>query len=318
MVGVSKTPDAEFIALFEQYGATEAARRLGISARNVHSRRRNLEKKHQRKISPPLSHQHKNVPVYIEHPQRVKIPVTDGVVIVASDCHYWPNRISTAHRALVHFCAELKPNVVVMNGDVLDGATISRHPPIGWEGRPTLIDEIETCKTRLDEIERVTRGADHIWTLGNHDARFETRLATVAPEYARVHGVHLKDHFPIWKPAWSCWINDDLVIKHRWKGGMHATRNNALNAGKSMVTGHLHSQKVAPLTDYNGTRWGVDTGCIVDPYGPESVHYTEDSPVDWRSGFAVFTFYKGRLLMPELVTVFDKSAVEFRGKVIRV
>jgi hypothetical protein len=33
-------------------------------------------------------------------------------------------------------------------------------------------------------------------------------------------------------------------IKHRFKGGMHAPQNNTLWAGVTMVTGHLHSQKV--------------------------------------------------------------------------
>jgi hypothetical protein len=85
-----------------------------------------------------------------------------------------------------------------------------------------------------------------------------------------------------------------------------------------MVTGHLHSQKVTPFTDYTGTRWGVDTGCLADPDHAAFTDYTEDAPKNWRSGFAVLTFYKDRLLPPELVTVFDANHVTFRGQVIRV
>jgi hypothetical protein len=48
--------------------------------------------------------------------------------------------------------------------------------------------------------------------------------------------------------------------KHRMKGGIHAAHNNTLHAGTTMVTGHLHSVKVTPFSDYNGTRWDVDTG----------------------------------------------------------
>jgi hypothetical protein len=95
-----------------------------------------------------------------------------------------------------------------------------------------------------------------IWTLGNHDSRFETRLATVAPEFARLYGHSLKDHFPAWSACWRCDINDDIVVKHRHKGGIHATHTSTMWAGKTMVTGHLHSQKVSPFTDYNDTHHG--------------------------------------------------------------
>jgi hypothetical protein len=130
-------------------------------------------------------------------------------------------------------------------------------------------------------------------------------------------GIHLRDHFPNWEPGWSCWVND-VVVKHRFKGGIHATHNNAVTSGKHMVTGHLHSAKVTPWTDYNGTRYGVDTGCLADPDHRAFVDYTEDNPKNWRSAFALLTFHKGRLLMPELVQVFDDKHVEFRGEVIKV
>lgn len=182
-----------------------------------------------------------------------------------------------------------------------------------------MIDEVEACQTRLGEIDdALPAKADRVWTLGNHDARFETRLATVAPEYALVKGVHLRDHFPRWESAWSCWINDSVVVKHRFKNGMHAPHNNALWSGRTLITGHLHSAKVQPITDYNGTRWGVDTGCVAEPDGPQFVDYTEDNSTGWRSGFAVLTFVDGELLMPELVLRWDANSVQFRGELVRV
>lgn len=244
---------------------------------------------------------------------RLDLRVEDGVVLIASDCHYWPGDPSTAHRALVMAMRKLKPAAVIMNGDVLDGATISRHPPINWEDRPSVISEIEACKARLDELTTAYPKALRFWTLGNHCARFESRLAAVAPEYAKLHGFHLHDHFPDYSPAWSVWINDSVVVKHRFKGGIHATHNNTIWAGKTMVTGHLHSLKVTPFTDYNGTRWGVDTGTLADPFAP-SFEYLEDGPRNWRSGFVVLTFRDGRLMWPELVAVVDEGRVEFRGE----
>jgi hypothetical protein len=71
--------------------------------------------------------------------------------------------------------------------------------------------------------------------------------------------------------------------------------------------------------DYNTYgRWGVQTGCLADPRGEQFIHYTEDAPTDWTSGFALLTYEQGHLLQPELVRVFDenKGLVDFRGKLI--
>lgn len=303
---------AEFVEGFNALGPEKLAAHLGTTARAVFRRRRILEAKGHI-LTPPRD---RAKAVVASRPQRAELNVADGVVLVASDAHYWPGEPSLMHRALVAFCKRLKPRAVIFNGDVIDAPTISRHPQIGWEKRPQLVDEIEAAKERLHEIEIAAFRAEKIWNLGNHDLRFETRLAAVAPEYAKINGVHLKDHFPLWRPAWATWINDQVVVKHRFKGGIHATHNNTLWSGKTMVTGHLHSAKVTPFSDYNGTRYGVDGGCIADTEAKAFVDYTEDNPKNWRSAFCVLTFKGGLLLQPELVVGWDSDCVQFRGEVI--
>lgn len=318
---IPKISDDDFIHLFETKGPREMSRRTGQTYRGIMQRRNNIELNRRITIKPPKSNNTEVVSLRYEiddHPERRKLQIKDGVVLVGSDSHYWPGEPSTAHRAFVHFCKKLNPKAVIKNGDEMDGASISRHTPIGWESRPSVVSELETVQERLDEIFKASKNARHIWPLGNHDARFETRLATVAPEYARIHGVHLKDHIPEWEPCWSVWINDDVVIKHRFKGGIHATHNNTVTAGKTMITGHLHSLKVTPYSDYNGTRWGVDCGTMADPFGKQFLGYMEDSPRNWRSGFVVLTFKNGELLWPEVVFVRKEGEVEFRGEVFQV
>jgi len=107
---------------------------------------------------------------------------------------------------------------------------------------------------------------------------------------------------------------NQTIVKHRFAGGIHATYNNTLKSGRSIVTGHLHSLNVRAWTDYNGTRFGVDTGTLADP-DHDAFDYTEDNPKDWRSGFAVLTYRKGKLLWPELCYV-DNGVAYFRGEAI--
>lgn len=244
----------------------------------------------------------------------------NGTVLVGSDAHYWPKETSTAHWAFVALARELKPALVVMNGDVIDAATISRHPPIGWEKSPSIKRELDTAVERLGEVVDASPKARHIWTLGNHDARFETKIASLIPELKGVKGVQLRDHFPAWEPAWSVEVGGahGAVIKHRFKGGANAAYNNTVSGGRSMVTGHLHALNVSPFTDYNGTRWGVDGGTLANPLGPQFTGYTEDSPLNWREGFVVLTWKDGKLLWPEPVFVSRKGHYTWRGEERRV
>lgn len=312
-----KSSEADFIQMFEELGPHQLAKRIGGGLRAIFRRRAHIEKKIGRALKVPEKGAAfaKERTVY---PHRLEHEITDGIVLVGSDAHIWPGPPSTAMRAFTKFCKEMKPRIVVMNGDALDGARISRHPPIGWADTPKLVDEIEACKEQLHALATAAGKAHKIWSCGNHDARFESRLAQVAPDYAKIHGTSLHHHFPLWQPCWSAWINDDVVVKHRIKGGIHATHNNTMWAGKTTVTGHLHSLKVTPFSDYRGTRFGIDCGCLADPYGPAFVDYTEDSPRNWRAGFVVLTFHKGRLMWPEVVAVVDQATVEFRGQRISV
>jgi len=232
------------------------------------------------------------------------VDLENGVVIVAADFHYQPGDPSTAHRALVRITKELKPDVLVANGDVCDFGSVSRHPPLGWKSIPTAEEEIEEAQERLQEWAEAGGKAQKYWPIGNHDSRLEVFIASRVPELKGIAGTSLCDHFPLWEPCYSVFINDrpgGLVIKHRYRSGIHAPHNNVINAGRSIATGHLHSQKVMPFTNYEHTLYGIDVGCIAEPYA-DAFEYMEDNPRNWRSGFCVFTFENGVLLPPELVT----------------
>jgi hypothetical protein len=318
-------PDQEFIELWQTHGsATEIARILGVARSRVFDRRRGIETKYHIKLEAhnPRGKHYAKFQTGVDYPHRYDMGIENGTVIVFSDAHFWPGLRTTAYKGLLLCISEMQPKAVVNNGDAFDGASISRWPRIGWDSTPTIIEELKACNIALGEIEETAKNSyakvQLPWCLGNHDSRFENRLSANAPQYEQVHGFSLKDHFPAWKPCWSVWNTENTVMKHRLSGGIHATRNNALKAGTNIVTGHLHQLKVTPFNDYRGTRYGVDTGTLAEPGGPQFENYTEQGPSDWRSGFIVLTFYKGQLLWPEVVKVWGKDVIEFRGALIDV
>lgn len=312
--------EEEFIRLWNEHQSVSVlAKVLGVSDRNIQTRRRSIE----RRTGLLLASPDKRSPTFnVTIPNngvRVNVEVDNGTIVVGSDAHYWPGIVSTAHRAFVKIIGEIKPQMVVMNGDAFDGAKISRHPVSGFESKPNVKQELEAVQDRLWEVEKAAGNAKLHWTWGNHDMRFGAKIAANIPEFEGVTGFALPDHFKRWVFSTSVMVNGHTQIKHRLYNGIHASYNATVKSGISTVNGHLHSLKVTPWTDMTGTRYGVDTGSLADVWG-EQFSYTEDSTRNHRSGFAVLTFYKGKLMPPELCEVVSEDAglVYFRGEVIKV
>jgi hypothetical protein len=314
---MSHLTDAEFIEVWNKHQSpSKVAKIIGVAERAVYRRRNDIQTRHSVNLA---THRES----FTHSPVRPKseLGIENGNVIVFSDAHFWPSIRTTAYQGLLWAIEKLQPKAIICNGDAFDGASISRYPPLGWGRVPSVIDELNACKAALGEIEEVAKKARHniklMFTMGNHDARFENRLAANAPQYFQTPGFKLSDHLPGWSFCMLTWVTDDVVVKHRYKGGIHATHNNTVGAGKTIVTGHLHSLKVTPYADYSGNRFGVDTGTLAEPYGPQ-FDYSEGNPLNHRSGFAVLTFKDGKLLWPELVHKWSDGQVEFRGEVIDV
>src|SRR4051794_2799165 len=75
-------------------------------------------------------------PSPVGHAGRIDFEIDDGVILVGSDAHIWPGEPTIAMHAFEQAIKFFRPRglkCVVLNGDVFDGASISRHPSIGWE-----------------------------------------------------------------------------------------------------------------------------------------------------------------------------------------
>ena len=320
----NKKSDDDFIALWKKLGSpTLVGKELGVNPRSALTRRRNLEIRYNIKLPTHNSQrdEKKEKPKKIDlaaHNVRRGIDV-DKVkrVIVFSDAHF-TDTPTTAFKALLKMIKEFKPQVIVCNGDAFDGQVLSRFPSINYDQKPTVLEELKACRYHLDEIEKVRpAGCRLIWTLGNHDMRYEAWLVNKVPEYSGVDGFSLKYHFPNWETCWSFWVGEDTIIKHRHRGGRNAGYANLQAAGNTnIITGHTHVLAIQPITNYQGTYWGVQTGCLADPMSP-TFEYCEDGPKDWRSGFVMLSFDQGRMLMPEMIMVSDEQngEYEFRGKI---
>lgn len=255
------------------------------------------------------------LPHYNYNP-RLAIDGFVGRVVVFNDCHWWPGISKTvAYKALIEVIKEDKPKLVIGNGDLLDGARISRFGRSDWGQTPTMLAELEEVKERCAEIRHAYRNARHVRTVGNHDQRFDKYLAQRANEFEGIEGFRLSDHLKEWEETVAVWVNGHAVIKHRWHGGIHGAWQNVLKSGMTMVTGHTHTLLCRPFVDYRGRRYGIEGGTLAEPASVPFA-YGEDNPSQACSGFLVLTFdSSGRVLYPEICEVIDGRAY-FRSKVI--
>ena len=332
--------DAEFIEKWQKYPSpTALATHLKINIRAVMNRRRSIEIRHNIKLETDFSFKQEKSKEYIEktkaekakrqellqerldattHSVRRGMELEKGRVIIFSDAHFTENT-TTAFKALLKFIEHFKPKAIICNGDAFDGAVLSRFPKINFDRQPSVLDELNYCKTHLDAIEAVRpAGCRLIWTLGNHDMRYEAALVARAPEFSGVDGFSLKYHFPNWETCWSFWVNDDTVIKHRHKGGRYAGYQNVQASFCNIFTGHTHVLTCSPISTFDQkTFWGVQTGTLADP-NDESFSYTEDNAKDWRQGFIMASWERGQLLMPEMIMAYGEDEVMFRGEILSV
>jgi hypothetical protein len=98
--------------------------------RVVQARRTRIEKKHGIILPVSDSRPKYNSAAIDESRAVYRLRVDTGTVLIGSDFHVWPGQLTTMQRAFIAFAKRLKPAAVILNGDVFDGATISRHPSI--------------------------------------------------------------------------------------------------------------------------------------------------------------------------------------------
>lgn len=244
------------------------------------------------------------------------LKIRSGSIVIGSDAHYSPGLVTTAHKAFCNVIAEYASDIeaVILNGDLLDGARISKHARIGWQKTYSVKEELHAVQERLAEIEKVARGMKLLRTTGNHDIRFDSKLAAMAPEYEGVQGFALADHLPRWHDSYRIDVNDDTKIIHAVANGMHAAYNNVVKgSGFHVVTGHTHRLQAVQFRGFGQLRYGIETGMLADPEQDEFAYLTGRN-ANWQSGFAVLTWRDGELLYPEFCAVRDDGRAYFRGQ----
>ena len=168
-------------------------------------------------------------------------------ILVISDLHF-PYQDNKAIELALKYGEKNKMDCILINGDLFDFATISRHEK-DWRHR-SLVDEIETVKEFFDYLQHRFPNVKIVFKEGNHDERFDKWLFHKSPEFFDVSGLTLKDVLKLNEKGID-YVCDRLPVKigkllvlhgHELNGsgGVNPARATFLKTIANVLISHVH------------------------------------------------------------------------------
>ena len=86
------------------------------------------------------------------YPQVLTGELVDGCIIIGGDAHIWPGVDTIMMKAFVKVAKQIKPKMICLNGDIIDGARVSRHGSTLGSAAPKVSAEIDAAKAWMDQL----------------------------------------------------------------------------------------------------------------------------------------------------------------------
>ena len=197
--------------------------------------------------------------------------IKQSKVLILSDLHF-PYQHNEGITLALKYGLENDVNCILINGDLFDFATISRHER-DWRSR-TVFDEFESVKTFLKGLRDAFPSAKIIYKLGNHDERFEKYLYAKAPEIFDCVDFKLeillklgelrieivKDKLPIHIGKLTVLHGHELA---GGSGGVNPARGAFVKTLSNILIGHFHKTSNHVETTMHGDVISVHSqGCL--------------------------------------------------------
>lgn len=211
--------------------------------------------------------------------------------VILSDIHI-PEHDHKAVAIALAYMQDVKPDVIVLNGDILDNINTSRFPkdPHIIE---TFADELDETRAFLKLVSDQHPKATKHYVVGNHEVRIEKYLLEHAPALSSLpelsidNLLHLREHGYSYVDGSDKVKLGNLEVFHGdivKKDSGASARAHMRKRGGSVLIGHVHKLGVTYLTDRWGTHTAIENGHLSRP-DPD---YVVDP--DWQQGFTEVHF----------------------------
>ena len=231
-----------------------------------------------------------------------------------------------AWRALLACLKEIKPQRVVIVGDFLDLAALSRFIP-DPRRLINIQDEINEGRKLLDELRQAVGNKCEIVMLeGNHDFRPQKFLIRNAPQLLYLtddgeyllsvpHLLELKKRKITWIPYDQFYVLHGFNIEHGFAASKHAgyTAKNTVNTRiESSIIGHTHRFGSSCVTGLFRSLQGYEIGCLMDR-NSDGAAYAKFP--NWQMGWAVGEYDKKEDLFQVTPILIQNGKFIYQGKV---
>ena len=286
-------------------------------------------------------------PVYVKNPKRIIPKSHKGGMkraVILSDAHLGytrdmvtgklkPFHDREAWGVIFAVLQDLKPDLIIINGDMLDCAELTtkfaREPNVYFTFQPTLYE----AKWILAQIRNICRDAQIIFIEGNHEQRLPNFMVNHFNAAFDVNAVDSRypalsvpallnlDELDIeWVgdyPDGGHWINENLFVRH---GHLSKSRAGATaeayleHARCSVISGHIHRAERAArrMHHHDGPR-----EYFAECFG--MVGSTKETPghtkyTNWNQGFGVVYYEEGNGAFSTVpVSIHSSASAVFNG-----
>jgi len=198
--------------------------------------------------------------------------INQARTLIISDLHF-PYQDNRAITLALNYGLEKKVDCILINGDLLDFATISRHER-DFRSR-SVFEEFEAVRQFLVNLRKAFPKAKIVFKEGNHDERWEKWLYVKAPEIFDDVEFKLETRLRLGELKIDI-VKDKRPVKigkltvlhgHEFigggSGGVNPARATFLKTLDSVVVGHFHKSSSMTETSMNGSIISVHSiGCL--------------------------------------------------------
>lgn len=174
-------------------------------------------------------------------------------LVVLSDIQA-PFHMPQAIALAVEYIKRFKPDMLVLNGDIVDFYTASEFSKVG-RGPGRMADEIAITEAEVLEpiLAAIPEGCEVVWTAGNHEFRLKRAIALHAKFLEDFPGLSIQEAFKMKERGIRYvdsnnangffWITPHLVAMHGTFTTVYAARKYCETIGKSVIYGHTHKEQ---------------------------------------------------------------------------
>lgn len=233
---------------------------------------------------------------------------------IVGDLHI-PYEDKLAVNVMFKIHQHVRPEMVILNGDILDFTELSHFTRNKLEDRPIT----ESIDAAVDIIKKLQKESTVVYHIGNHEIRLKKYLFNNAPEIADLISFNdlindkLKTKIEfvemVGRTCMKKYFNDSLLIGHFNRVSKYSAYTAKLileDMKMSIIQGHTHRLGTYYTTGANCTYQGHEGGCLCSIH-PSYVH----SP-NWQNGFLIA--YDAMNI--ETVNIFEGKAL-YRGKMYK-